>query len=51
MVEEGYPWPGTLVVASDSHTNMYGAIACLSTPIPGKASSAERVMALKKMTG
>ncbi|KAF7514346.1 mitochondrial Homoaconitase [Endocarpon pusillum] len=37
MVEKGYAWPGTLVVASDSHTNMYGAIACLATPIPGKA--------------
>lgn len=22
MVEEGYAWPGTLAVASDSHTNM-----------------------------
>ncbi|SLM36308.1 mitochondrial [Lasallia pustulata] len=26
MVEEGYAWPGTLAVASDSHTNMYGGI-------------------------
>ena len=33
MVEEGYAWPGTLVVASDSHTNMYGGIGCLGTPI------------------
>jgi homoaconitate hydratase len=33
MVEEGYAWPGTLVVASDSHTNMYGGIACLGTPV------------------
>ena len=33
MVEEGYAWPGTLVVASDSHANMYGAIACLGTPV------------------
>jgi homoaconitate hydratase len=24
MVEEGYAWPGSLVVASDSHSNMYG---------------------------
>ena len=29
MVEEGYAWPGTLTVASDSHTNMYGGIGCL----------------------
>lgn len=33
MVEEGYAWPGTLVVASDSHTNMYGGIGCLGTPV------------------
>ena len=23
---QGYAWPGTLTVASDSHTNMYGGI-------------------------
>ena len=33
MVEEGYAWPGTLVVASDSHSNMYGGVACLGTPV------------------
>ncbi len=33
MVEEGYAWPGTVVVASDSHSNMYGGIGCLGTPI------------------
>ncbi|KAF3931405.1 hypothetical protein ABW19_dt0201563 [Dactylella cylindrospora] len=33
MVEEGYAWPGTMMVASDSHTNMYGGIGCLGTPI------------------
>jgi homoaconitate hydratase len=33
MVEEGYAWPGTLVVASDSHSNMYGGIGCLETPV------------------
>lgn len=33
MVEEGYAWPGTLVVASDSHANMYGALSCLGTPV------------------
>ena len=33
MVEEGYAWPGTLTVASDSHSNMYGGVACLGTPI------------------
>ncbi|OZJ04276.1 hypothetical protein BZG36_02566 [Bifiguratus adelaidae] len=33
MVEEGYAFPGTLTVASDSHSNMYGGIGCLGTPI------------------
>ncbi len=33
MIEEGYAFPGTLVVASDSHSNMYGGIGALGTPI------------------
>ena len=33
MCEEGFAWPGTLVVASDSHSNMYGGLGCLGTPI------------------
>ena len=33
MVEEGYAYPNTLVVASDSHSNMYGGLGCLGTPI------------------
>ncbi|TGZ84681.1 homoaconitase [Ascodesmis nigricans] len=33
LVEEGYAWPGTLTVASDSHSNMYGGISCLGTPV------------------
>ncbi|ERS99142.1 homoaconitate hydratase LYS4 [Sporothrix schenckii 1099-18] len=33
MVEEGYAWPSTVAVASDSHSNMYGAISSLGTPI------------------
>lgn len=33
MVEEGYAWPGTMAVASDSHSNMYGGVACLGTPV------------------
>lgn len=33
MVEEGYAFPGTMCVASDSHSNMYGGIGCLGTPI------------------
>ncbi|KAI1662197.1 hypothetical protein F4813DRAFT_343813 [Daldinia decipiens] len=33
MIEEGYAWPGTVTVASDSHSNMYGGISCLGTAI------------------
>ncbi len=33
MCEEGYAWPDTFVVASDSHSNMYGGLGCLGTPI------------------
>ncbi|KAH8921277.1 homoaconitase [Atractiella rhizophila] len=33
MVEEGYAWPGELTVANDSHSNMYGGVGCVGTPI------------------
>jgi homoaconitate hydratase len=33
MVEQGFVHPGTLVVASDSHSNMYGALAAVGTPV------------------
>ncbi|KPK95901.1 homoaconitate hydratase [bacterium SM23_31] len=33
MCEEGYALPGTMVVASDSHSNMYGGLGCLGTPV------------------
>lgn len=33
MCEEGYALPGTMVVASDSHANMYGGLGCLGTPV------------------
>jgi homoaconitate hydratase len=33
MCEEGYAWPGTMMVASDSHSNMYGGLGCLGTPV------------------
>ncbi len=33
MCEEGYAWPSSMVVASDSHSNMYGGLGCLGTPI------------------
>lgn len=33
MIERGFVRPGTLVVASDSHANMYGAMGCLGTPV------------------
>jgi homoaconitate hydratase len=33
MVERGYVVPASLVVASDSHSNMYGALGAIGTPI------------------
>ena len=33
MVEEGYAFPATMTVASDSHSNMYGGVSCLGTPV------------------
>ncbi|KAL7418773.1 mitochondrial Homoaconitase [Cryptotrichosporon argae] len=33
VVEEGYAWPGKMVVASDSHSNHYGGVGCLGTAI------------------
>lgn len=40
MVEEGFAWPGTMVVASDSHAVHYGAMGCLGTPIVRTDASA-----------
>jgi len=33
VIEEGYAFPYTLTVASDSHSNMYGGVGCVGTPI------------------
>ena len=33
MVEQGYVTPGSMVVGSDSHSNLYGALCCLGTPV------------------
>jgi homoaconitate hydratase len=33
MVEMGYVLPGSFVVASDSHSNMYGALGAIGTPV------------------
>nr|NP_593437.1 homoaconitate hydratase Lys2 [Schizosaccharomyces pombe]Q9UT74.1 RecName: Full=Homoaconitase, mitochondrial; AltName: Full=Homoaconitate hydratase; Flags: Precursor [Schizosaccharomyces pombe 972h-]CAB52279.1 homoaconitate hydratase Lys2 [Schizosaccharomyces pombe] len=33
MVEQGYAMPGSMAVASDSHSNTYGGVGCLGTPI------------------
>ena len=32
-MEEGYAFPYALTVASDSHSNMYGGVGCLGTPV------------------
>ncbi len=33
MMEEGFVLPGTFAVASDSHSNVYGAMGALGTPV------------------
>ena len=33
MLEQGYAFPQTMAVASDSHSNMYGGVGCLGTPV------------------
>jgi homoaconitate hydratase len=33
LCEEGFVLPGSLVVASDSHANLYGGLAALGTPV------------------
>jgi homoaconitate hydratase len=33
MIEEGYAKPGALCVASDSHSNTYGGVGALGTPV------------------
>jgi len=33
MVEQGYVLPGDFMVASDSHSNMYGALGAVGTPV------------------
>jgi len=40
LVEEGYAFPHTLTVASDSHSNMYGGVGCVGTPIVRTDSAA-----------
>ena len=40
LVEEGYAFPYTLTVASDSHSNMYGGVGCVGTPIVRTDSAA-----------
>jgi homoaconitate hydratase len=40
MIEELFVWPGTLCVASDSHSNSYGFSGCLGTPVVRTDASA-----------
>src|ERR1700686_5566699 len=35
MVEQGYVVPGALVVASDLHSNLYGAVGAIGPPVGG----------------
>src|SRR6202047_689406 len=42
MVERGYVVPGSFVVASDSHSNRYGALGAIATPIVRTDAAAAR---------
>ncbi|GAW23831.1 hypothetical protein ANO14919_134080 [Xylariales sp. No.14919] len=33
VIEEGFAWPGAVTVASDSHSNIYGGVGSLGTPV------------------
>lgn len=33
VVEEGYSWPSTVTVASNSQSNMYSGVGALGTPV------------------
>ncbi|MCL4221722.1 MAG: homoaconitase [Phycisphaerales bacterium] len=33
MVEQGYAVPGSMIVGSDSHSNLYGGVSALGTPV------------------
>ncbi|MHB0969659.1 MAG: homoaconitase [Thermoanaerobaculia bacterium] len=33
MIEQGYVVPGSFVVASDSHSNMYGSVGAIGSPV------------------
>ena len=33
MVDQGYAVPGSMIVGSDSHSNLYGALGALGTPV------------------
>lgn len=33
MVEQGYAIPGSMIVGSDSHSNLYGGVGALGTPV------------------
>jgi homoaconitate hydratase len=41
MVERGYVVPGSFVVATDSHANMYGALGAIGTPIVNTDAAAD----------
>ena len=39
MIEEAFALPGKFVVASDSHSNIYGAVGAVGTPVVRTARS------------
>ena len=43
MAEEGFARPGALVVGSDSHSNLYGALGALGTPVVRTDAAASKV--------
>jgi len=50
MVEQGYVVPGAMVVASDSHSNLYGATAALGTPVVRTDAASGRGLVLRLCT-
>ena len=50
MIEHGYAYPHRMVVASDSHSNMYGGIGCLGTPVV-RTDAASKILSSLLVSG